>query len=41
MFKRILLFTIASIYKIKVAEAVDISNGGSFDVSYLTDKKQL
>ena len=41
MLKRILLVTIALICNIKVTEAVDIGNGGSFDVKYLEDKKQL
>ena len=41
MLKRILLVTIALICNIKVAEAVDIGNGGSFDLNYLADKKVL
>ena len=41
MLKRIFLVTIAFTCNTKFAEAVDIGNGGSFDMSYLVDKKQL
>ena len=41
MLNRILQVTIALISSLRIADAVDIGNGASFDVIYQTDKNLL